>query len=649
MASPDSTGGGGTHFESRVVAYYLTAILAECPARALPGIYAREVTTQRASFGEPLDDIVVMGRAHDGRTTKLSLQAKSSLTFTKNDAQWVAVLTQAWATFTASGFDADLHRMGVASSSYSARADKYYRSVLTWAVHSPDAANFFQRISRKDFSHKDQRVFVETTRRILDGLAEQPLDDETAWRFLRTFQILHFDFDAGDASRDAEGAIDRLRHVLEPEDRERAQTVWSHLVDKAGELTPVGGGASRATLAPSLVEAGLPAPGAGLLWRDLEILNQESKRSLASIKLDIHGLRLNRTGPYEEVQEALCAARFVQIAGEPGSGKSALLRQLAEDAAADGPILVLKDSRVQPRGWGAHGGQLGVKGDLVALLSELGTAAEPILFIDGIDKINDPAAQLTINDVVRMIATEASLSAWKILVTVREQNLDHIATWLDPDTLRLLPMRSITLPALVDEELSIVSTEFPRLRPLFLESGNVDIILRRPFFLEAILKLAGRQGTTSLPASEVELLKLWWENGGADEPGFTPAQHRRNALLALADRYIVAPTQPISIRDIAPEPIEDLKSVGVLRDRQLGHSVSFAHDIYEEWALCEWLIGKGPAIAPALTAAGEPQELIRPVQLLGSFELETNPTEAEWRGLYEAMAHSTLRPVWQRA
>lgn len=649
MASPDSTGGGGTHFEARVIAYYLAATLAECPARALPGIYARQVTTQRAAFGEPLDDVVVMGLAQDGRTTKLSLQAKSSLTFTENDAEWVAVLTQAWATFTASAFDGNLHRLGVAISSYSARTDKYYRSVLTWAAHSPDAANFFQRISRKNFSHKDQRAFVETTRKILDGLAGQPLDEETAWRFLRSFHILHFDFDVGDASRDVEGAIDRLRHALEPEARERAHAVWSHLVDKTGELTPVGGGASRSTLAQSLVEAGLPSPGAGRLWRDLEILDQESRRGLASIKSDIHGLRLNRTGPYEQVQVALSVARFVQIDGEPGSGKSALLRQLAEDAATGGPVLVLKDSRVQPRGWGAHGGQLGVKGDLVALLSELGTTAEPILFIDGVDKINDPAAQLTINDIVRVIATEASLSAWKILVTVREQNLDHIATWLDPDALRLLPVRSVTLPVLGDEELSIVTAEFPRLRPLFLESGNVDVILRRPFFLEAILKLAGREGTTSLPASEVELLKLWWEHGGADEPGFAPAQHRRNALLALADRYIAAPTQPISIRDIAPEPIEDLKSVGVLRDRQLGHSVSFAHDIYEEWALCEWLIGKGPTIGPALTAAGEPQELIRPVQLLGSFELETSPTEAEWQGLYEAMADSALRPVWQRA
>ena len=88
---------------------------------------------------------------------------------------------------------------------------------------------------------------------------------------------------------------------------------------------------------------------------------------------------------------------------------------------------------------------------------------------------------------------------------------------------------------------------------------------------------------------------------------------------------------------------------GVIRDKQLGHSVTFSHDIYEEWALCEWLVGKLPSIASVLKASKEPQALIRPVQLLGSYALETNSTETEWRQLYEEMADPSLRPVWQRA
>jgi hypothetical protein len=607
------------------------------------------VLTQRAAFGEPLDDVIVSGISEDGRPTKLSLQVKSTLTFTEKDEEWVAVLSQAWSTFTSGTFDAARDRLGVAISSYNARADKYYQSVLTWAAHSPSGKDFVLRITRKDFSHQDQRTFVARTQKILSDHAGTTVDDDTLWRFLCVFRILHFDFETEDASRDAAGAQDRIRHCLPPEQRGQAAAIWAHLITEAGAITPVGGGATRASLAASLQNAGLPSGESATFWRDIQAIDQESKRALASIKGDIHGLRLNRMQAYEQVQGAISAARFVQIDGEPGSGKSALLKQLAEEVVQSGPVFVLKDSRIHPRGWAAHAGQLGISGDLVSLLSELGTVAEPILFIDGIDKINDPAAQLTVNDFIRAIASEPALCSWKVLVTVREQNLDHIATWLDPDSLRCLPVRSVTISPLGSDELNVISAEFPRLRSLLMEFGKTDVILRRPFFLEAVLSLSGREGTTSLPATEVELLKLWWELGGADHSGFTPAQYRRNVLLNLAERFIVAPNSAISIRDLPPEPLEDLKSAGVIRDKQLGHSVTFSHDIYEEWALCEWLIGKLPSIAPVLKDCSEPQALIRPVQLLGTYELETNSTEIEWQRLYEELADARLRPVWQRA
>jgi hypothetical protein len=386
MASPDSTGGGGTHFEARVVAYYLAAALTESPARAVPGLYVTKVLTQRAAFGEPLDDLVVAGLLDDGRSTKLSLQVKSTLSFTENDSEWVAVLAQAWTTFNSATFEAAVHRLGVAISSYNARADKYYQSVLNWAAHSPDGDNFVQRISRPDFSHKDQRAFVASTRNILAGHAGRPIGDETLWRFLSVFRILHFDFAAENSSRDVQGAIDRLRHLLSPEERGQAPALWAHLIALAGEVAPVGGGATRATLATILQAAGLPSGSSGRLWRDIQAIGQESRRSLASIKGDIHGLRLNRTASYERVQEALASGRFVQIDGEPGSGKSALLKQLAEEAAQSGPVFLLKDGRIQPRGWAAHAGQLGITADLVSLMSELGAIGEPTLFIDGLTR-----------------------------------------------------------------------------------------------------------------------------------------------------------------------------------------------------------------------------------------------------------------------
>ena len=45
---------------------------------------------------------------------------------------------------------------------------------------------------------------------------------------------------------------------------------------------------------------------------------------------------------------------------------------------------------------------------------------EPILFIDGIPKAHSPAVHLTVNDILKAIANNADLAAWRVLVTIRE-------------------------------------------------------------------------------------------------------------------------------------------------------------------------------------------------------------------------------------
>ena len=105
MASPYSTGGGGTHFEARVAASCFAAVLCEASVRGLPGEFATAVHTQRAAFGDPLDDIIVTGVHQDGRSTQIDLQIKNKLTFTEDNEQWPDVLKRAWDTFAKVGFD----------------------------------------------------------------------------------------------------------------------------------------------------------------------------------------------------------------------------------------------------------------------------------------------------------------------------------------------------------------------------------------------------------------------------------------------------------------------------------------------------------------------------------------------------------------
>ena len=130
---------------------------------------------------------------------------------------------------------------------------------------------------------------------------------------------------------------------------------------------------------------------------------------------------------------------------------------------------------------------------------------------------------------------------------------------------------------------------------------------------------------------------------------FAPAQHRRNLLMALAEALCKTPNAGVPIRTQPPEPLAELRSTDVIRDKELGHSVVFTHDIYEEWALCEYLVSRQSDVSGLLKAAHEPDILIRPVQLFGAYVLETNASPEPWKALLTNTADSSLRPVWQRS
>lgn len=647
MTNPFSSGGGGTHFEARAVAFCLATTLAEAPMRGLRAGHVARVLTQRADFGDHLDDIILRGPRTDSHDGSLHLQVKKTLTFTASDGEWKAVVVAAWRTICDAKFDAVRDRVGAVIGTYSSQADKHYQSILTWATESADGAHFIERIEKRDFSHAAKRDFILNIRNVLAEELGRPATDDDVWQLLKSFVILHFDFQ-NQASRDEALAVALLVGSLPNADQTEAKRIWSHLVAKAGQLVPVGGGATRETLAADLLAEDIAVEHSKSFSTDIAAVNRESNRAIADIKDTIHGLRIHRDKTYAKIKDALTTARFIQIDGEPGCGKSALLKRLAQESATLGPVFLLKDARIHPRGWSNYASIVGVTDDVVSLLREFARAGEPILFIDGIDKIADPAAQLTVNDVLRAIVSVPDLSVWRVVVTIREQNLKHLETWLDPEVMKVLSIKTVVVGNLTDDELVHVSAEFPRLAPLLKAGRGADVILRRPFFLEAILLLGENTTDATLPATEIELLGMWWQLGGGEQQSFALTQRRRNALVQLAERAASSPTSPLPIRDIDEEALAQLIEAGVLRQHALGHSVHFAHDIYEEWSLAELLIGHSD-IAVFLQQNKEPDSLIRPVQLLATYRLETSVTTDDWEELYNSTGSDALRPVWQRA
>lgn len=648
MSSPYSTGGGGFRFEDRVAAYYYACILTETVARGLVGTHATLALAQRAELGHPLDDIIVEGVSSSGEKTRLSLQLKAKSTFTPADKEWRSVVVKAWDTVASGGFDPAVDRVGIGIATINARADAHYRPVLNWARYSASGEDFVGRAAQPDFSHQDRTAFVEGVREIIADKLQRVVSDREVWSLLRSFVILRFDFQTEASSADEVAVQAQLQGYLSGQDRGRAADIWTSLIDTASKALPAAGGLDRSRLLEIIRGAGLPTGIAPSRRADIAAIDTESRRALAEIRSEIGGLRLHRSLPTGEVMGAESSGRFVQLVSEPGAGKSVILKELAEQQGRCAPLFVLKNDRIHPRGWPAHATTLGVATDLRGILDEFASVGSPVLFIDGIDRVADAPSQITVNDIIREIAAGPSAAEWRIVVTVREQNLRHLGTWLDQAAINSFGVRTVSVPALTQGELRVVGDTFPRLKPLLSEGlGGVDVVLTRPFFLDTINRLS--EASDGLPASEVELIDLWWQLGGADRHEFAHGQRRRETLVALAGRAAETPNSAIPIADLDSEAIAELRAAGVLRDQEFGHSVNFAHDIYEEWSLCELLQRNRARLPEFLRALGEPQSLIRAAQLLGGFVLEKDVTGEEWKRLLAELEAADLRPVWHRA
>lgn len=646
MTGPYGTGGGGFRFEDRVAAYYLVSTLTETASRGLVGEFAVAVRTQRAALGEPLDDLIIDGRVGSNET-RLSLQLKSQVSFTRSNADWAETVRRAWDTVATDGFDASLHRVGIGMATFNAKADAHYRTVLNWARDSDSGEDFVRRIGLSDFSHVTRTAFVENVKAILtDHLGQAPSDHQT-WSLLRSLVILHFDFNADASSGDDAAAIATLQSYFQGADRARARDVWNALDALAGRIIPNAGGLGRDTLVQRLQQEGVPVGTRSSLREDVAAIDAESRRALREIRSTIGDVRLHRVGPIEEFANGAAGNRFVQFVSEPGAGKSAVLREIAERYGAEGPLFVLKNDRIHPRGWPAHAANLRVSGNLDAIISGFAAAGNPVLFIDGIDRVTDPAAQVTVNDVLRAITDSPTAAAWLVVVTVREQNLRHLETWLDREVIEKLGVRSITVNPLSAGEKTVIADAVPRLGPLFRDGSTMEVLLSRPFFLEAILRLSPASG--ELPASEAELLDLWWELGGSYDAVFAAAQRRRDTLIALANQAAVSPNAPLSIAGLDAGALEQLRAADVLRDQSFGHSVHFTHDIYEEWALAELLLRHEMDLPGFLQTVGEPQTLARAAQLVGTRTLEHDRSGVSWLHLLASVQQNDLRPVWHRS
>ena len=618
-------------------ATYLLALLSGAEPRGLPATLIDCVEFQRSAEGRPLDDVIV--RAHDarGNTATLEIQVKRDVTFAPSDQVFAKVVRQIAAASKRPEFLSSRYELAIATARISRKIAGPYQDVLTWARQLGSAAIFIDRINRPGSSNTDMRSFVQTFRTRLQE-AGAPHNDETVWRLLGRLQILVFDFTAP-GSADESLARERAAKALHSDDTSHAGDFWRVLVELAIHVAANGGDRNRDRLVEDLRDKPFRIAGERRHATARGRLAEASQSALADIGDLVDRAMLMRNGRLAQIRAALDAGRYVEVRGDSGVGKSALLKHLAEQMATESRVAVLSPGRTPPRGWAEMRAVLGFDGTARELLADLAGTGAAILFVDNLDRFAADE-RLTAIDLVRAAADVPGVA---VVATARTSFGSEDPNWLPADVLdRLGRTAPVAIDELSESEVDELRHAAPRLTLLLGDSHPARPVARNLFRLA---RLAARTSNGESPRTEVDMAQQWWRS--AD--GALDATHRDRArvLRSLAER-VVAGAEPLDARDLFAAAIDALVNTETLRD--LGNDkVVFRHDVLAEWAVGCWLSSEAYAMDALPLGRPASATLARGVELAARIALEREPDSASWQLLLERLSRDGVHGSWRRA
>lgn len=635
-SSPASSGPAGPLFEGQVGAHYLLTMLIGAEPRGLPGTRIEQVEFQRGQEGHPLDDIVIHARDACGSAAVLEIQAKRSLRLTRSDKRFREVVARMVQASRQPGFFERRHELAVAVGRAPLNVQGPFQDVLTWARQLDSVDTFTGRVERPHSGNDAMRRFVEAFEANMASAGAES-HAEAVLRLLSRFQILDFDFTAQGSAHEA-WQLERAAQALDPDDVARANALWRVLVELAIEVASSGGRFDRNSLVQGLQAGGFRLAGERRYSSVRSALAEDARHALEDIKDRVGNVRLPRAKHLATVRSVLEQGRYVEIRGEPGVGKSGLLKRLAEERSAQSRIVTLSPGRVSAGGWGAMRTALGFQDKARALLVDLASSGGGMLFVDGLESYSEEE-RLAVVDLLREVA---EVPGFSVVATTRPglDGADDGPEWPPADVIGRLGRVVVPIGELGEDEVSELRDAAPELAPLLADAHPARDVVRNLFRLD---RLARRQDGQVPVHTEVDMALDWWRTADGKKKG---RRGRIRLLRTLAEQTVSGNT--LDARTMPAAAVDDLVKSRAIRDLG-GDKVMFGHDILRDWAVAGLINGDSGILRGLPLDRPSPASIVRGFELAARMSLERAEDETGWRTLLDSASQEGMHGSWRRA
>ncbi|WP_258187846.1 hypothetical protein [Trinickia symbiotica] len=640
VVSPAAAGPSGALLEGHVGAQYLLPLLSGGEARGLPGVLVTRVSFQRAGFNHSMDDVIVTGNDSQGCPATLELQAKRTIAFTAGDRIFADVVALACRATAKSEFETTRYELAVAIARTSTKIEQHIQDVLKWAREYQDAEGFFERLNQPGAAHQAMREFVAAIRGHMRA-AGSAHDDAAVWQLLSRFQVLAFDFEQP-GSVCAQLARERCALLLPPQDASRSGELWDSLQQIALQVDAAGGDLDAPALRDRLTgERGYRLAGDRRLYVARERLAETAENTLATMSSRVHGVGIDRSSLVAAALSALEQARYLEIRGAGGVGKSGVMKDLARRIGVESRIVVAAPHRIPGGGWTALAAQLGCEMSAREFLTDLAGDGGGTLFVDGLDRFDAPGQRATVVDLIR---AAAQVRGFRVVVTTRMDFDADARAWLPAQALQDLGEASpLIINELGDDEVAQLREADPALAALLRPGHPAEKLVRNLYRLDRLAR--GIVAEAAAPFSEVQMARQWWTTG--DSANVSGRLERCRLLRSLAVHSLTS-SSPMDTSTASADAITALTESGSLRALS-SVRVEPAHDVLRDWAIgC--LLHEEPEHFPASTLdSPAPVRLVRGVELAARLHAELGSDATAWQALLDRVSVPGAHGSWRRA
>ncbi len=584
VASPVSTGGGGTFFEQHVGALFLALLLVRAPLPVLKDCQVEEVHLQAEHLGWKTDDILVAGIRADNRRRRLAAQVKRRFTISKKDDTCTKAFGDFWADFRGSEFDPANDRLALITLRGTDVLIHSFNNLLDCARASPDATDFMRRLEIDGFISRTARDYAKTIREILEDAKDAALSDNEFWRFLSVLHVVNFDLNTASAQTEVWIKALLAASANEGDALVAAEASWRELLESVGAGMPVAASYRYTDLPEGLrCRHGLIDTRSAMIFR---ALSAHSAVTLNGIKTTIGPTtEIARDALTNQVLEALTENQVVLISAPAGLGKSAIAKSCVQLLGEDIYCLAFRAEEFAASHIDQTLQQAQVPVNGHALLGILAGQGQKLILVESVERLLEASVRDAFADLLNFARRDRSLG---LLLTCRDYSLETVNSALLSQT--DLGVKVIEVPPLADEELNQAIAAVPALANALKHQG-LNRLLRSPYLLDKAAQMEW-SGTESFPTNEREFRRRCWgeviRRNAAAASGMPQRRERVFEEVALRRARQLRPF--VAIEDLDSSALEALRNDGLIVTLPEASTVAApGHDVLEDWAIIQWL------------------------------------------------------------